>query len=98
VALVLLEQVRERLRKEFEQKGKSDLFNRLQGCLCEIEPDVPYALVSKDTGMTESAIKVSVHRIRRRYRDLLRDQIAQTVLGPEDIDDEIKFLLSAVGR
>ena len=96
-ALVLLEQVRELLRKEFEQKGKLELFDRLQGCLSDVEPEVPYALVSKETGMSESAIKVTVHRIRRRFRDLVREQIAQTVVSQEDVDDEIRFLWAAVG-
>ena len=49
-------------------------------------------------GMTEGAVKVAVHRLRQRYRELLRTEIAETVAGPSDIDDEMRYLLAALRR
>jgi DNA-directed RNA polymerase specialized sigma24 family protein len=97
-ALVLLEQVREQLKQEFDRKGKSELFDRIKSSLCDLEPEVPYALIASEMGMTESAVKVNVHRLRRRYRDILREKIAETVSVPEDVDEEIRFLFAALGQ
>ncbi len=60
------------------------------------QPKGTYAAVALELGMTEGAVKVAVHRLRRRYRELLREEIAQTVQTPDEIDDEIRYLLSCL--
>jgi RNA polymerase sigma-70 factor (ECF subfamily) len=54
--------------------------------------------MAEELGMTEGAMKVAVHRLRRRYRELLKEEIAQTVADPADIDDELRDLFAAVGQ
>jgi RNA polymerase sigma-70 factor (ECF subfamily) len=95
-AVALLEQVLGRLREEFVAAGKGEYFDRLKGFLSGEKGSTSYAGVAADLEMTEGAVKVAVHRLRRRYRELLRQQIAQTVADPDLIDDEIRELLTAL--
>jgi RNA polymerase sigma-70 factor (ECF subfamily) len=95
-ALTLLEQVLMQLRSEFVAAGRENLFGRLKIVLSGEQGSASYAALAADLEMTEGAVKVAVHRVRRRYRDLLRDQIARTVADPELIDDEIRELFSAL--
>ena len=97
-ALTLLDQVLTRLSKEYEAAGKRAMFEQLQGCLTGDSDLLPYAELAARLGMTEGAVKVAVHRLRRRYRGVLRDEIAQTVADPAEIDDEIRQLFSALGK
>lgn len=97
-AMTLLERALSRLRNEYTKPEKADLFDRLKGFLGAGEGKTSYKEVAEQTGMTEGAVKVWVHRLRRRFRDLLREEIAQTVAGLEDIDDELSYLLSVLGR
>jgi RNA polymerase sigma factor (sigma-70 family) len=97
-ALTLLEQVLNRLGEECERKGKRGFFERLQGCLTGDRDSLPYAELAVKLDMNEKAVKVAVHRLRQRYRGLLRDEIAQTVANPAEIDDEIRHLFSALGK
>ena len=59
---------------------------------------VPYRQIAAELGMTEGAVKVAVHRLRRRCRELLRAEIDLTVYGPEEVDDELRDLFKAVAR
>ena len=95
-ALTLLECVLARLRKEFVTAGKARLFERLKGFMTGEGGDASYAQVGNELDMSESNVKVAVHRLRRRYRDLLRDEIAQTVASPAEVEDEIRHLFSAL--
>ena len=95
-ALILLERVLARLRDEHVSAGKGELFDRLKGFLTGDSTGVPYSDVAKAVGMTEGAVKVAVHRLRRRFRELLIQEIAETVSDPADIDAEIEYLLKAV--
>lgn len=96
-ALTLLQAVLTRLSVEYEQKGSGELFGRLKEVLI-IGPDsAPYAKIATDLGMTEGAIQVAVHRLRRRYGVLLREEIAATVAQPDDVEDEIRELFDALG-
>jgi DNA-directed RNA polymerase specialized sigma24 family protein len=97
-ALTVLDRTLDRLRAEFRTAGKEALFDRLSPYLTPDEVGPPYAETAAASGMTEGATKVAVHRLRRRYRDLLRIEIAQTVTSPEEIKAEISHLMSAVGR
>ncbi len=96
-ALALLDRVLGRLREELERTGKGNLFQALKCFLGGEEGRLPYAQSARELHMTEGAVKVAVHRLRRRYRDLLREEIAQTVAEPEDIDDEIRYLFAVLG-
>ena len=71
-------------------------FERLKRFLTADRQPGGYAEVAVELAMTEGAVKTAVHRLRRRYRQLLREEIAQTVAGPEEIDDEIRYLLACL--
>jgi RNA polymerase sigma-70 factor (ECF subfamily) len=94
-AMALLQHVMARLRADFETKGKSALFDRLRGFLAG-EKSMGYRQAAAELGLSEAAIKVQVHRLRARYRELLREEIGRTVGTPEEIDDEIRSLFAAL--
>jgi RNA polymerase sigma factor (sigma-70 family) len=95
-ALTLLDQVVARLGSQFTASGKGRLWEQLHPYLIGTAAAPPLATVAGALGMTERAVKVAVHRLRQRYRELLRDDVAQTVAHPEDIDDELTVLLTAL--
>jgi RNA polymerase sigma-70 factor (ECF subfamily) len=95
-ALALLDQVLAELRQEFVREGKQRLFDRLKGFLGGAAAETSYAAVAGELDMTEGAVKMALHRLRRQYRRVLRAEIAQTVGSPEEIDDEIRHLFAAV--
>jgi len=95
-ALTLLEQVLKRLESEARDSGNYELFD----CLKEFLADEPgrrsQAEVAVQFGMTENAVKQAFHRWRRRYRELLHDEIAQTVAVPGDVEDELRHFISVL--
>jgi RNA polymerase sigma factor (sigma-70 family) len=93
--LLLLERVRQRLAEEFAAAGKKERFDLLQPLL-STEPAGSYRQVAAALGASENAAKVAVHRLRQRFGELLREEIAQTVETPEEIDDEIRDLFDAL--
>lgn len=95
-AIAVLEHVLARLQAEMCEAGKQSVFEGLKPFLTAGRESIRYAEVAAELDMTEGAVKVAVHRLRRRYRELLRDEIAQTVGSPEEIDDEIRYLLSCL--
>jgi RNA polymerase sigma-70 factor (ECF subfamily) len=95
-ALALLQQTLVRLRQELAKAGKEKLFECLKGALAGDGIQDSYARVAEELGSSEQAVKVAVHRLRRRYQELLRAEIAQTVASPEEIDDELRDLFAAV--
>lgn len=94
-ALTLLDRVLARLRAEYVAGGKMALFETLKPFLMGDRAETA-AEAGKRCGLSEGALKVSVHRLRRRYRGLLRDEIAQTVADPAEIDGEIRALFEAL--
>jgi RNA polymerase sigma-70 factor (ECF subfamily) len=96
-ALTLLEQVLRRLRAEYVSSGKDHLFEALKAALVDPGEAAGYRDIGCALGMSEGAVKVAVHRLRKRYRELLVDEIAQTVASPADVDDELHALLASVG-
>ena len=94
-ALALLDRVLDRLRQEYATGGKGELFEKLKGRLAG-DSGASYADVATDLTLTEGAVKVAAHRMRLRYRDLLRDEIAQTLDDPTAVDDEIRSLFTAL--
>lgn len=96
-ALSLLDQVIQNLRREYATLGKGPLFDVLRGVVWGQAPDeASYAALARRAGLTEGAFKVAVHRLRTRFREALRQEVAQTVGRPEEIDDELRHLLSVV--
>jgi RNA polymerase sigma-70 factor (ECF subfamily) len=95
-ALTLLEAVLARLRAEYEGGGRGEVFDGLKGVLSAGPDSVPYAAIAANLGMTEGAVQVAVHRLRRRYGELLREEIAKTVTQPDEIEDEIRELFAAL--
>ena len=94
-ALTLLEHVLERLQGEFSEVGHGAHFEKLKPYLMADKSSIPYAEAGAALGMSESAVKVAVYRLRRRFRELFREEVAHTVAEPEDLDEEIRHLLSA---
>ncbi|HEY3856717.1 MAG TPA: sigma-70 family RNA polymerase sigma factor [Verrucomicrobiae bacterium] len=97
-AVTLLERVISRLRDENAVEGKVVAFDRLKPFLTVGKNEIPYAKAAVELCMTEGAIRVAVHRLRRRYRELLRDEIGQTLSDPAQVDEEIRTLFSAFAR
>ena len=95
-ALTLLERVLAHLRAEFNAEGKTLLFEALKGTLTG--DSRPYAAIAEELGMSEAAIKVAVHRLRERYRALIRSEVGQTVASSEEAQEELRHLLAALAR
>ena len=86
----------EELRAESKASSKGELFEALKGSLIGEEP--ARSETAARLGMTVGAAKVAVHRLRQRYREILRAEIAETVSDPSDIDDEMRYLVAALRR
>jgi RNA polymerase sigma-70 factor (ECF subfamily) len=95
-ALAVLDQVLGRLRDEFAQKGKVGLFDHLRVCLLGEKNALPHGEVAAALGMTEGAVKVAALRLRRRFRELVREEIGRTVDKPEEVEEEIRELFAAL--
>jgi RNA polymerase sigma-70 factor (ECF subfamily) len=96
-AVTLLERVMEQLRAEFAAKERLRHFETLRQFLAGSSQAAGYAEAARALGISETNAKVAAHRMRKRYRELLRAQIAQTVERPEEIDDEIRELFAVLG-
>jgi len=94
-AVALLERVILRLRDENVAKGKTTLFEELKPFLMVGKKAIPYPRAAAALGLTEGAVRVAVHRLRRRYRELLRAEIAETLSAPARVDEEMRTLLGA---
>jgi RNA polymerase sigma factor (sigma-70 family) len=97
-ALALLEHVTEQLRDEYARLKKEELFLHLGEYLQPDRVGLPYSTLTSRLGMSEGAIKVAVHRMRQRYGELLREAIASTVSTSEEVDEELRHLISVVGK
>jgi RNA polymerase sigma-70 factor (ECF subfamily) len=85
------------LREEMAKAGKSDLFDALKGSLTG-EDELPRDQIAARLGMSAGAVKVAVHRLRQRYRRVLRAAIAETVSNEADLDDEMRYLVAVLRR
>jgi RNA polymerase sigma-70 factor (ECF subfamily) len=97
-AATLLEQALVRLRREYAGQNKEPLFEQLKTTLTEGRGSVAYAALAASLDMSEAAIKMAVHRLRQRYRDCLRAEIAQTVASESEIEDELRHVLGAFAK
>lgn len=95
-ALTLLERALARLRSEFRSAGKLRQFDLLKGFLSEVAGEGDYAAVAGLLGLDAGGVAVAVHRLRRRYRDLVRAEIAQTVTTEPELDAEMDHLFAAL--
>jgi RNA polymerase sigma-70 factor (ECF subfamily) len=95
-ALKVLERTMDRLETDMGKKGKQVLFDHLKVYLTTDKDAIPYEAMATELNMTEGSVRVAVHRLRRRYRELLRDEIAQTVSDDDQIDEEMGHLFSAL--
>ena len=95
-ALTLLDQVLTRLRDEQAAAGKRQQFEQLKECITAVGRGTPYSDLATRLDTSEGAIKVAVHRLRLRYRELLEEEIANTVSSPEQIAEERRHLLAAL--
>jgi len=93
-ALTLLDQVLNGLRDEYVAAGKDELFEKLRPFLSDAKGALSYGEAATQTGLSEAAARQAVHRLRRRYRERLRGEIAHTVSAPREIDAEIQHLFT----
>lgn len=94
-AVALLERVIARLRDECLAEGRADLFDRTKLFLTVGKSAIPYAQAAAELGLGEGAVRVAVHRLRKRYRELLREEVAQTLSDPAQVEEEMRALFSA---
>ena len=94
-AATVLETVRGRLREEYAAQGKAALFAALEPSLTGGDDLLPYSELMVRLDLKESAVKMAVHRLRKRFGELLRDEIAQTVSTPAEVEEEIRQLITA---
>ena len=87
-----------RLREEFAAAGKAAEFEHLKLYLTADKGAIDHTSVARELGMTEATLRVAIHRLRRRYREVFREGIAHTVPRPEEIDEEVRHLLAALGQ
>ena len=92
----LFDKVLARMEEEFRDSGKGRLFEGLKSSLIAEDSGVSYAQLGAPLGLKEDAVKQAVHRMRRRYRELFREEIAQTVVGPGEVEDELKHLFAVL--
>ena len=95
-AATVVERALRRLGDECEKHGRRRVFDVLSSCLAAEREDVSYARFALALGLQETAVKSLVHRLRERYRALLRDEVAETVGGENEVDDELRYLCAAL--
>jgi RNA polymerase sigma factor (sigma-70 family) len=95
-AATAVEHALRHLGEECEARGRRRVFDVLSDYLAAERRDVSYQKLSKSLGVPEAAVKRLVHQLRQRFRTLLRDEVAQTVEKPGDVDDELRYLCAAL--
>ncbi len=97
-ALALLSQVRTRLESEYKDAGNGERFSLLENFLPGQESELTYAQAAAQVGVAEGTIKSDVHRLKKRYRELLREEVAHTVSSPAEIEEELRYLVTVLSR
>jgi RNA polymerase sigma factor (sigma-70 family) len=95
-AMTLLDRVLALLAQEYAAKGRADVFDRLKVILVQGKAAVPAAEVAAQLDMTEGAVHSAVHRLKKRYRAVLQQEIGATIENPSEVDDEIRWVFDAV--
>jgi len=96
-ATALLNVVLDKLENEYRREDKIELFSVLKQALAAKRESQPYIQIATQLGIHEGAVRVAVHRLRKRYRDLLKAEIAHTVGSPEEVKDELNHLFQVMG-
>jgi DNA-directed RNA polymerase specialized sigma24 family protein len=96
-AMALLEAVVGRLRREYAAAGKDELFMSLRFAITADRHTLPYTELAGQLHLAEPALRVAIHRLRRRYRELIREEIARTVASPDEVEEELHSLMAAMG-
>jgi len=94
----MLARVRQQLAEDYHRAGKGELFRLLEPHLIGASDTTPRAEIARELKLSTAAVAMSIHRMRRRYGELLRQEVAATVDNPDDVDDELRTLMSIVGR
>ena len=94
--MTLLQRAIQRLKDESAGACKPEVFERLMGYLAPAGDSAPYSETGAQMNMTEAAVKAAVYRLRKRYRALLKDEIARTVATESEVEEEIQFLFAAL--
>jgi RNA polymerase sigma-70 factor (ECF subfamily) len=97
-ALAVVERAVRRLQDECVSSGRAEAFDKLKGLLTGQHDTEPYAALAVQLGTTEPGIKMTVLRLRRRFGDILREEVAHTVSRAEDVDDELRHLLRVLAQ
>ncbi len=97
-ALMILEAALNRLKEEYSRAGNEPLFLRISACLMGERAAQSYAETGRELGMSEAAVKMAAMRLRKRYQEILRERIQDTVCDPSDVDSELRDLLSVVSQ
>jgi RNA polymerase sigma factor (sigma-70 family) len=97
-AVTLLESVVKRLREDYARDGKAKLYDTLEPCLAGSRERQSYAALATELGMTEGAVTMAVSRLRERYRECLKAEIAHTVASPAEVDEELRHLFRVLAR
>jgi RNA polymerase sigma-70 factor (ECF subfamily) len=95
-AQTVLETVYDKLRRSYEAGGKAALFDTLKGSLTQARAAVPYAELAARLQVSEGTLRTAVHRMRQRYRELLRTEIAHTVAEADEVEEELRYLFQAL--
>jgi RNA polymerase sigma-70 factor (ECF subfamily) len=96
-AVTLLASVFRSLQDEYGRDGKADLFQELKFCLTGSRSAIPYTDLAQRLGVPPNTVKTWVHRLRQRYRQLLREEVGRTLASPDDIEPELQCLFKALG-
>jgi DNA-directed RNA polymerase specialized sigma24 family protein len=96
-AFAVLGQALRRLEEEYARRGQGDLFVALQGSLPGGQGEASRSELASSRGMSAGAVDVAVHRLRQRFGALLREEVAQTVASPDEVEEEIRYLISVLG-
>ena len=95
-AMTLLERAMDRLGADYAATGKRELYDQLKPLLLTEGSGESYRQLAAPLGLSEGAVKVAVHRLRQRFRDAVRAEISQTVATPEEVDEELRCLMTAM--
>lgn len=97
-AMTLLQKTMADLRHEYEKAGKAAEYERLKNCLTADRGAIAYAQIATDLGQSEGAARVAVHRLRKRFRELFRSAVADTVSEPAEIDEEVRYVVGLLSQ
>lgn len=95
-ALTLIECALGRLEAEFRRAGRQRVFDSLRALLLGEPGTQRYAAIGAELGLSESAVKVTVHRMRQRFREIFREELAHTLAEPDQLDEEMRYVFAVV--